>query len=289
MLKRLCLIALLLAASETQAAGERLLVWQVSTPQAELTLIGSMHLARSDIYPLRAEIVQAFAAADTLVVEVDIGGANQFAIQELMLTRGSYAGAETIADHLSPATWKLLQQRLVANGLPPMLMERMRPGLVVTTLAMVEMMKLGLSPELGIDSHFLDLARGQKNIVELETAEQQIDLLLNVANEDLLVQQTLLQMDELEQVLDELIRHWKNGDADALRELVIDAELRRNPEFRPLQERMFDQRNRAMTERIVALQRAGGRYFVVVGAGHLLGEQGIIALLKNRGQNPRQL
>jgi uncharacterized protein YbaP (TraB family) len=85
------------------------------------------------------------------------------------------------------------------------------------------------------------------------------------------------------------VRTWKAGDVDGLRRLVLEDELSRHPEFRPLQERMFDQRNRAMTERIVRLQRAGGNHFVVVGAGHLLGDQGIIALLQKRGQNPRQL
>lgn len=289
MLRKLAIWALLLFSLPLQAAGERLLFWHVSTVRAEVWLLGSMHLARPDIYPLREEITQAFAAADALVVEVDIGGGNQVAIQELVLERGTYSGDETIRDHLSATTWKALEERLEESGLPPALMERMKPGLVVTTLTTVEMMKLGLNPELGIDRHFLDRARAQKDILELETLEQQLDLLLNFPNADLLVRQTLFEMESLEETMEQLVDYWKRGDAEALRKLVLDDELSLHPEFRPLKERMFDDRNRAMTDRIVSMQQRGGRYFVVVGAGHLLGDQGIIALLERRGQKPLQL
>ena len=289
MLKRLLLTAVLLCSLPLQAAQDRLLIWKVSTAGSTTWLLGSMHLARTDIYPLREAISQAFASADTLVVELDISGPAEFAIQQKMLTRGTYSNGQTISDQLSPATWKELSRRLQDSGLPPMMMEQLKPGLVVTTLTTIEMMKLGLSPELGVDRYFLNLARGSKRIVELETIDQQIDLLLDFPDSELLVRQTLQQMDTLEQSLNELVRHWRQGDAAALQKLVLDDELRRNPEFRPLHERMFDQRNRAMTQRIVELQRGGGQLFVVVGAGHLLGDQGIVALLKKRGQKPQQL
>jgi uncharacterized protein YbaP (TraB family) len=289
MLKKLLLFVLLASSLPLQAAGDRLLFWHVTTPRAEVWMLGSMHLARPDLYPLRAEIMQAFEASDSLVVEVDISGGNQLAVQEMMLARGTYQGNETIRDHLSASTWHALEQRLEQNGLPGMMMERMKPGLVLTTLTMVEMMKLGLSPELGVDRFFLNQARAQKGIIELETVEQQLDILLNFPNPDLLVKQSLFQLDSLEATMAQLISEWKRGDAAALRRLVIDDELSRHPEFRPLHERLFDNRNRAMTDRIVDLQQRGGRYFVVVGAGHLLGDQGIISLLEKRGQKPRQL
>jgi uncharacterized protein YbaP (TraB family) len=287
--KSLVLCVLLLVSLPLQAAGERLLFWHVSTVRAEVWLLGSMHLARPDIYPLREEIRQAFAAADALVVEVDIGGANELVIRQLMLERGTYRGNETIRDHLSPETWQALQERLQQSGLPPAAMERLKPGLLVTTLAAIEMMKMGLNPDFGVDRHFLDQARAKKDILELETIDQQLDLILNFPDADLLVRQTLVEMDSLEATIKQLVDYWMRGDAEGLRRLVLDDELSRHPEFRPLQERMYDHRNRAMTDRIVGMQQRGGRYFVVVGAGHLLGDQGIIALLEKRGQKPRQL
>ena len=89
--------------------------------------------------------------------------------------------------------------------------------------------------------------------------------------------------------MDRLVGSWKRGDAAALNKLVIEDELAKNPEYGELFERMFDDRNHDMTEKILALQREGGTYFVVVGAGHLVGKEGIIALLARQGQQPRQL
>jgi len=154
---------------------------------------------------------------------------------------------------------------------------------------LLEMVKLGLDPEQGIDRYFLALARDDKPVLELETVERQLDVLLDVPEPELLVAQTLGQLDELDTIMQRLIDRWKAGDGPALAKLVIEDELAAHPEYATLHKRMFDDRNREMTERIMALQGAGETLFVVVGAGHLVGERGIIALLTRRGYAPRQL
>ena len=279
-----------LASQFTQAAGDKLLFWQVDTPGATVYLLGSMHLARADVYPLRRDIMQAFEGADSLAVEIDLRGAKGMAIQQRMLQRGQYGGGRSIVDDLSRETWSDLSGRLERNGLPPAMMQRMKPGLVVTTLSTVEMMKLGLDPEQGIDKYFLNLATERdKPVLELETVDQQLDAILDIPEPDLLVRQALAQLDELDVLMDQLVDTWKRGDAAGLARLVIEDELRKNPEFADLHRRMFDDRNAGMTARILEMQARGGRHFVVVGAGHLVGEQGIVAMLERRGQSPRQL
>jgi uncharacterized protein YbaP (TraB family) len=279
-----------LASQFTQAAGDRLLFWQVDTPGATVYLLGSMHLASPDIYPLRSEIVQAFEGAGSLAVEIDVRGEKGAAIQQRMLQRGQYSGGRTLMDDLSPETWRNLSSRLEQNGLPPTMMLGMKPGLVVTTLSTVEMMKLGLNPEQGIDKHFLNLASAQnKPVLELETVDQQLDAILDIPQPDLLVKQTLAQLEELDTLMAELVDTWKRGDADGLARLVIEDELQKHPEFADLHRRMFDDRNATMTAKILDMQARGGKYFVVVGAGHLVGKQGIVAMLERRGQSPRQL
>jgi uncharacterized protein YbaP (TraB family) len=288
-MRRYLFLFLIIFCGSVQAAGERLLFYKLDTAAADVYLLGSMHLARPDIYPLRREIMQAFDGADTLAVELDISGGNQLQIQQMILARGSYPAGESIRDHLSPSTWNSLQQQISGSGLPPQMFESMRPGLLVTTLSSLEMMKLGLSPESGVDRFFLERARGQKRIHELETVEQQIGLLLDFPQQDLLVRQTLAQLDDMEETMEELVSLWKRGDARGLQKLVVDDELARNPEFRVVYERMFDQRNIAMSDQIEGFMRTPGQYFVVVGAGHLVGDQGIVSLLAKRGYSPKQL
>lgn len=278
-----------MASMPVRAAGERLLFWETKTPGAKVYLLGSMHLATADIYPLRDEIMQAFAEADRLVVELDVTGSNQLAIQQRMLERGMYPTGKSLRDELSPATWKVLAERLEANGMPPELMQSMKPGLVVTALSTVEMIKLGLDPQQGVDRYFLDRARGGKPIVELETVDRQLDVLLDFPKPDLVVRQSLGQLADLDAILEELVYVWKRGDASALSKLLIEDELDEHPEYRELHRRMFDDRNREMTDRILAMQGQGGTYFVVVGAGHLVGDMGIINLLRQRGQEPRRI
>ena len=277
-----------LAILPAQAAGDRLLFWEVETKRATVYLLGSMHMATADIYPLRKEIMQAYEGADKLAVELDIGGSRSAEIQQRMLIRGQYAPGASLQDDLAPETWEALAARLQSNGLPPAMMQNLKPGLVVTTLSTVEMMKLGLNPEQGVDRYFLDLARGAKPIVELETVDQQLDVVLDTPQPNLLVRQALDQLDDLESIMDQLVDSWRRGDADALAKLVIEDELAAHPEYRELHKRMFDERNLRMTDRIVEMQQAGGRYFVVVGAGHLVGDQGIVAMLQRRGQRPVQ-
>ena len=283
-------LGLLVTASlPARAAEDRLLFYKTSLPHSTVYLLGSMHLATADVYPLRDTIMQAFKGADKLVVELDINGASQMKIQERMLTRGVYTDGTTLADVLSPETWRDLSARLQANGLPPEFMMSMKPGLVVTSLSTVEMMRLGLDPEQGIDRYFLNEARGNKPILELETVDRQLDAVLDIPKPDLMVRQSLDQLDDLESLMDQLVTSWKRGDAKALNKLVIEDELAKHPEYEELHVRMFDQRNREMTDKILEMQRAGGTYFVVVGAGHLVGEEGIVAMLRREGQRPRQL
>ncbi len=289
LMRSLVAATLLSLAQFTQAAGERLLFWRVDTPGATIYLLGSMHLASPELYPLRGEIMAAFESADALVVELDVSGARALEIQQQMLLRGRYPEGQTLAGELSPATWAALSSRLQSSGLPPALMQSLKPGLVVTTLSTVEMMKLGLNPEQGVDRFFLDRARGNKPIIDLETVDQQLDVVLDTPQPELLVQQTLVQLDDLESLMGQLVDYWKRGDSKGLARLVIEDELEKYPEFRDLHRRMFDDRNRAMTAKILDMQARGGTYFVVVGAGHLVGDQGIVAMLSRRDQTPVQL
>jgi uncharacterized protein YbaP (TraB family) len=270
-------------------AGERLPIWKISAGDADVVLLGSVHMAFADIYPLRQEIEDAYAAADQLVVEVDIGGANAVAIQQNMFQRGLLPAGEVLSEKLSEPVWKALEKYLRSRGLPIAGFQTLRPGLVVLTLTTMRLMEMGMDPELGIDQHFLKAARGNKPILELETAQQQIDLLLNFPDANLIVEQTLGQLDSIDLYMRPIYEAWKAGDANALNRLLLEDELAREPRYKAFYESMFDNRNYAMAQKIADYLAGSGRYFIVVGAGHLVGEKGIIALLERRGFSAQQL
>jgi uncharacterized protein len=283
MRRLLVLVLLVMIAPALWAAGEKLPIWRVSSGDATVVLLGSVHLAYSEIYPLRDEIVEAFDQADTLVVEVDVTGPRALEIQQMILQRGMLPPDQTLDQLLSEPVWKALKKYLRSRGLPVEGFLGLHPALVVSTLGTMRLMELGMRPDMGIDQHFLKLARDNKPIVELETAEQQLELLMGFPDADLLMEQTLIQLGEIDLGIRAIYEAWKVGDAQQLNQLLLEDDLAGDPRFRELYELMFDRRNYAMAEKIEAYLAGGENSFVVVGAGHLVGSRGIIAILEQRG------
>ena len=118
--------------------------------------------------------------------------------------------------------------------------------------------------------------------------EQQIDLLLDFGDANLLMEQALRQFDEIDLSVRAIYDAWTAGDSEALNRLLLEDDIARDPKFRDVYTALFDDRNITMTEKISAYLRGSGSYFVVVGAGHLVGKEGIIALLRRRGFEVKQ-
>ena len=264
--------------------------WRVKSDAATIYLFGSIHIADKSIYPLNPVIEKAFAGSDVLVVEVDETQADQLKLNELLLKKGFYPPPETIKDHVSKETMKLLMDFLSKTGVPYATVARMRPGIVAITLTVARIMQLGFSPELGIDRYFMNKARVLgKTIEQLETAEEQMELLLGLSNEDLLLKHTVISLNEMDSVFDEIMTAWKSGDTKVLETVMLTDPVKEYPEFESLMVRMFDQRNVSMTQGIVKRLQQKKTYFVVVGAGHLVGEKGIVSLLSRQGYKVERL
>ncbi len=285
----LATLLLLLCLQPALAQQDKAFIWEVSNGNSQVYLMGSIHFASADFYPLRPEIEKAFESSNNLVVEVDIGNIDPSTTQTLLLTKGTYPGNQTIKDHLSRQTYQLLLDYLDKQGIPANLFQKYKPGMLVMTLTSMELMKYGLSPDQGIDLHFLRKARGKKNILELETLEQQLDMLMNMPQGDQMLSQTIKEFHVYPQLMQSLISSWKTGSTGQLTEVLIDKPLREYPGSRPVFERMFVDRNYKMVKKIKHYLGTGKSYFVVVGAGHLVGKQGIIDLLEKSGYRANRL
>ena len=281
-LRPLLLIALLLP-QFGQAAGEPLMAWQVAGDSARLTLLGSVHMAFPDVYPLREDLEKAFVGADALVVEVDITGTGAAEIQRLLLDEGMLPAGQTVEQHLSTTVWSSLQAYMESQALPSDSFVRMKPGLLATTLSALRLAEFGMQVEHGIDRHFLNRAQSDKPVLELESPAEQVALLLDFPDPDLLMAQTLLQLEDMEAIIAPVYQAWLRGDSAALNRLLLAQERASHPEFEAIYRRFYDDRNHAMADRLAQLLAGEGHYFVVVGAGHLVGEEGIIALLQRTG------
>jgi hypothetical protein len=256
-------------------------LWRIATPKATVHLFGSVHVGTPDVYPLATPIREAFRAAQTLVLEMPLDPASEQRATQLMMEAAQYPPPDTLADHVDADTRAKLREALRASGLPARAFEPMRPWFAAVTVGLLRVQALGYTAEFGIDRHFHDLRR-DKRVDALETVEEQVAVFRELPEplQAEMLRQTLRQLDEMEGVLADTFAAWRRGDDVALDALLL-APLRQ--EAPDLYARLFTQRNRRMADRLAAMLERGGSYFVVVGAGHLVGPNSVIKMLRKRG------
>jgi uncharacterized protein YbaP (TraB family) len=272
------------AAAAAQPVPEKHFLWKATAGGHTAYLLGSVHVASEAMYPLPPVVEAAFAASPTLVVEADIDALDSGKVQAQILEKGIYPAEQSLKGSLPPALYGKVEKSLPPLGIPLSAADRMRPWLLALTVTSLRMQQLGLKPENGIDLHFLKQARGRKEILELESADFQIQLLSGFSDDlqRLFLEQTLDDPLSTQKEVEEMIRFWRAGDAAGIEGLLF-SERRKDPLLEPVFVKLFDERNGPMADKIEGWLRAGKDCLVVMGAGHLVGEMGIIRRLSDHG------
>jgi len=272
--------------SEAQAAGPavedsgRLPLWEVSRGGNTVYLLGSVHMLRPDAYPLDPALYEAFDAARVVAFEIDLGEAAAAAPR--MLMRGMYTDGRSLRSELPADLYARLDDKLAGFGISAQLVAPMKPWLVSMTLSAVALQQVGFTPELGVDMHFFERAgEGGKRIVALETIEDQIDVFdgLTPDQQVALLESTLTEMDSIRDRMDEITAIWASGDSERLSQLMNESLL----DQPVLTERILYDRNRKWLPQIEAMVASGEPAIVIVGMGHMVGEQSVTDLLIEAG------
>jgi uncharacterized protein YbaP (TraB family) len=164
----------------------------------------------------------------------------------------------------------------------------MKPALLAITLSSLKLIKLGYSPEQGIDMYFARKAAGKKSILELESTREQMDMLFNLPDADLYLKYTIMDNSKTDAQIDGIMEAWKNGDAEKMNSLVIEETLQEYPELSSLMNQILFKRNGKMAAKIREYLSDDKTYFVVVGAAHLVGDQGLVKLMEKEGYRVRK-
>jgi hypothetical protein len=244
---------------------------------------------KKEIYPLNTQIEDAFQHSDILVVEADINDVSRIDLQK-MLGSVFYSEGDSLEKHISAETFERVKKEFDESGMPSLLITRQKPWFLALTLESLKLMQSGLDPTYGIDVHFLSKAQGQKKIRELESIDYQIDLLSGFSDseQEAFLRYTLNDLDSLEKNIDILITAWKNGDVRAM-ESLIGQGVKDDRAAASMYDKLIYERSRSMARKIEGFLKTNETYFVIVGAGHLVGEQGIVEILKNKGYQVQQL
>ena len=274
---------------EASAQDHKSFLWRVQSKTGNAYVLGSIHFLKKEMYPLPSKIENGFGQSDILVVEANINDVTKLNLQKLM-ENAFYPENDTLEKHVSTMTYELIKKELGGPGASLQLVNRHRPWFLAMTLQAVELMKLGFDPNQGIDKYFLSKATGKKEILELESIDEQINLLskLSDADQELFLLYTLMDLKAIGKEVDRLIKAWASGDVKGM-ESILTKSLAEDRRMSSIYEKLVYERNRKMVLKIEDFLRTEKTYFVVVGAAHLVGDRGIIEILRGKGYVVEQL
>jgi uncharacterized protein YbaP (TraB family) len=262
--------------------GTRSFMWKATRQQGAVYLVGSVHMLTKDFYPLAPHLDAGFKDSDLFGEEVDLAEMLAPDKQFSLLARGMLPAGQTLDKVVSPATMALVNARVGGLGMPASALQQFKPWFLAMTLMAVEWEKAGFDAALGLDKHFYDRAQTEGKTVQcLETTEYQISRFDGMAmtQQDRFLAESLKDLDAEKASVQKIADAWKTGDLPTLERLVLQ-DVKDDP-F--MYQRLLVERNRNWLPKIEALFARRGRAFIVVGAAHLVGPDGLITMLKAKG------
>ena len=280
-------LALVLAGGAAAQTRGHSFLWKVQSGANVMYLAGSVHALTADAYPLNPAYQRAFDASGALVEEIDLAEADPLSGGLGLLAKGMYQDGRTFNTAVSKETAALVAEKLKGTPLALELIQPMKPWMVMLMLEALGAQSAGLDPELGLDKHFYNLATdARKQVIGLETVEYQIDRFDKMpdAMQEQLLRSELAEMETEKTSLRTLLTAWQSGDAPAIEKMLL-MSFADNP---AAYNSLITERNRNWMPQLEACLKRSMPCFVIVGAAHIVGPQGLLALLRQRGYQVEQ-
>jgi uncharacterized protein len=270
------------------AQDSKTFMWKVEEKGPVVYILGSVHFLKKEHYPLDPKIENAFEVSDSLIVEANVSDMAKIDPQ-IIAGKAIYGENDSLKNHISSETYECIKQEATRLGLPMEMVDRQKPWILSLALAGLEIMKLGYDPKYGIDQYFLSKAGRVKRVLELEGLTYQLNLLSNLSaqEQELLLLFTLKDLKNAGEQVENLVKAWTAGDAPGI-EAILTKKLQEDPRIHSFYDKFLYLRNREMASKIEFYLKSNGTYFVIVGAAHLIGEKGIIQMLKAKGYKVQQ-
>jgi uncharacterized protein YbaP (TraB family) len=273
-------------------AGNRGALYRVSHAGKTAYLFGTIHVGKQGALPLAPQAARALLDSKALVIELDIRQNEPF---QLALARhGSYAQGDTIQHHLSPATLQLLVQALSRAGLSLQSVERYKPWLLANMLVGQELDRHGFQRADAVEYVLLAAAQQQEKAVrELESAEYQLGLFDTLTE----AQQEQYLLENLAELADgnslrksqDLIDAWNSADGGRIKAAWRALTSGDTVSAGFMQRTLLGKRNPEMASSIERILQQDQVAFVGVGLLHLVGDNGLPQLLRQRGYEVEQV
>jgi uncharacterized protein len=276
----------------TAAASDNLFLWEIASKDNRCYLLGSLHAAPDELYPLPKEIEDAFGKSKVFIIEANPENVDAKQIGAILAAKGTYADKKSLTEHLSKETAAQLRAYCERRKLPLDKLNSLKPWVVFTQISLIEIQTVGFDLEKGLDKYFVKKAKKSgKPIVELETLQSQLELFAGFdANlQEMLLLDTLREGKALKARVNSLIAAWKDGDLQKMNKIFLTDPLKREPKLKDLYVKIYDERNSKMVARMEKYLNGKEPAFILVGTGHIPGDHGILKLLQDKGFACKQL
>jgi len=256
-------------------------LWRISRPGVpDSFVLGTIHVADARVATPHAAVLDALARSRTLAVELVPEAADGRLLELEMLDDDA-----RLSQLIGPELFAALASELAPRGVAPERLDRMKPW--------AAMMRLGAARQvqgdgISLDTELLIAARTRRIKVQpLELLEEQIAAFdtIPLASQVALLCHAILHRDALARSLEPTIAAWRRGDIAALEALsgaIYDAEPGMGEHRGQMMKNIVANRTVLMHHRL-QLPLREGRVFVAIGAMHLAGRQGLLALLRADG------
>lgn len=263
-------------------------VWLVENGGNRLFLAGTVHVLRAKDYPLPAAFDRAYRQSKRLAFETDIAKSQGPSFQQRFLDAIRLPEGQTLQQLLKPKTLTELNAYLQINRLMMEQFAGLKPSMIAITLTIIELKKLGVTSE-GVDQYFFQQAKQDgKMTLALESVQQQIHFLaqLGKGQEDQMILQTLDEIDTLPSLFPDMLKAWRQGNQKKMEELFIEPMKK---EFELVYQQLLVQRNQNWIPQIIDYLQSPETEMVLVGSAHLVGDDGLLQMLKQKGYRISQL
>jgi uncharacterized protein YbaP (TraB family) len=268
-----------------EAAGP---VWAVRGAHNTVYLAGSVHLLPANDSALPAAFERAYADSARLVMEIDLGKLDQLEAAAWMADHGALPPGTRLRDVIGEARWQRLSSAAASLGLMPAGLSTQAPWLVGIELTEEAYTHEGFDPDAGVEEQLLRRAQADgKPTAGLETLEEELGGLVALSGADQvrMLDETLDELKDIRSEMTQIVGAWRAGDAPQLAAL-LSSEYQAFPSlYRPL----VTERNQRWAPQIEQLLQGRDNSLVVVGSLHLVGDGGLLELLRKRGYTVKQL
>ncbi len=281
-------LLLVLCAAPALADTHPVTMWRIDGAANSIYLLGSIHLLREQDHPLPTVIDTAYEDAEVVVMELDMDDLDPVYTQAAFNKAGVLRDGRTLQDLMGDELYAEAEAAAEIVDIPLDLLEQSEPWLAAMTVELMALYRIGFNPMYGVEMTMTTRAAADGKPIEgLETVDEQLSFLdglpLDVQNEMLL--QALRESASLREQIDELFVAWRHGDIETLNNGLLESIAKESE----LHDVLIVNRNRRWVDAILEWLDDEQDYLIVVGALHLVGDDGVPALLEQRGIGIHQL